>query len=128
VRVVEIGEPGGPDVLRVSERDSRPLAGGRVMGLVGGVGYSDEVVVPERETIRVPTDLALEEAGAIPEAFVTAWDAFGQADLRPGETVLIHAVGSRRGSPLRGGERELGEGPALVGRLTRQSPSPLRTS
>lgn len=74
-------------------------SGDRVMGILGGGGYAREVVVPERETVRVPRGLELEEAGGIPEVFLTAWDAlFLQADLRPGETVLIHAVGSGVGT------------------------------
>jgi NADPH:quinone reductase-like Zn-dependent oxidoreductase len=39
------------------------------------------------------------EAAAIPEVFVTAWDALvAQAGLRGGETVLVHAVGSGVGT------------------------------
>lgn len=74
-------------------------AGDRVMGLVGGGGYAEYVVVPEREAIRVPERLSLEEAAAIPEVFVTAHDAlFTQLQLAPGETILIHAVGSGVGT------------------------------
>ncbi len=73
--------------------------GDRVMGLVGGGGYADYVVVPEREAIRVPDRLSFEEAGAVPEVFITAHDAlFTQLRLGPGETVLIHAVGSGVGT------------------------------
>jgi len=70
-----------------------------VMGLVGGGGYADYVVVPEREAIRVPDQLSFEEAGAVPEVFITAHDAlFTQLGLGPGETILIHAVGSGVGT------------------------------
>lgn len=70
-----------------------------VMGLVGGGGCGEYVVVPEREAIRVPEGMSVEEAGAVPEVFVTAWDALDrQMDLRSGETVLIHAVGSGVGT------------------------------
>ncbi len=73
--------------------------GDRVMGIVGGGGYAEWVVASERETIRVPDGLTSEEAGAIPEVFITAWDAlFLQANLRAGETVLIHAAGSGVGT------------------------------
>jgi NADPH:quinone reductase len=73
--------------------------GDRVMGILGGGGYAAAVNVPERETIRVPRETDLATAGAIPEVFVTAWDALeGQAGLRAGETVLIHAVGSGVGT------------------------------
>lgn len=73
--------------------------GDRVMGILGGAGYAELVTVPERETIRVPDGVPLLQAGGIPEAFITAWDAiFQQAGLAAGETLLIHAVGSGVGT------------------------------
>ena len=43
--------------------------------------------------------MPLEEAAAIPEVFFTAWDAlFVQAELRLGETALLHAVASGVGT------------------------------
>ncbi|TVP45492.1 MAG: NAD(P)H-quinone oxidoreductase [Gemmatimonadales bacterium] len=73
--------------------------GDPVMGIVGGGGYAEALHVSERETIRVPEGMDLVEAAAIPEAFLTAWDAtFRQAGLAPGETLLIHAVGSGVGT------------------------------
>jgi NADPH:quinone reductase-like Zn-dependent oxidoreductase len=69
------------------------------MGLVGGGGYAEYVVVPEREALAVPERLSWEEAGAIPEAFITAHDAlFRRLGLRLGERLLIHAVGSGVGT------------------------------
>ncbi len=73
--------------------------GDRVMGIVAGGGCSELLNVRERETIRAPQGIPLEQAGAIPEVFMTAWDAlFRQAKLSAGETVLVHAVGSGVGS------------------------------
>ena len=68
--------------------------GDRVMGLVGGGGHAEFVVVHERTALRVPERLSWIEAGAIPEVFLTAHDALAQAGFRPGETVLVHAVAS----------------------------------
>jgi putative PIG3 family NAD(P)H quinone oxidoreductase len=74
-------------------------AGDRVMGIVGGGGYSDAVVVHEREAVRVPAGMDLLDAGAVPEAFMTAFDAlFTQSHLSAGETLLVHAVGSGVGT------------------------------
>jgi putative PIG3 family NAD(P)H quinone oxidoreductase len=82
----------GPGVI-----DSAP--GDRVMGLVGGGGYAEFVRVPERQLLPVPTHLDLRQAGALPEAFLTAFDAMIlQAGLAAGETVLIHAIGSGVGT------------------------------
>ena len=73
--------------------------GARVMGLVGGGGYAEYVVVHEREAIPIPQGLAFEEAAAVPEVFITAHDAlFTQMRLTIGERVLIHAVGSGVGT------------------------------
>ncbi|HEX8455171.1 MAG TPA: NAD(P)H-quinone oxidoreductase [Longimicrobium sp.] len=73
--------------------------GNRVMGIVGGGGHSEFVVVHEREAIRIPQNLGFEEAAAIPEAFLTSYDAlFRQLDVKVGERVLIHAVGSGVGT------------------------------
>src|SRR5690606_34379294 len=55
--------------------------------------------VHEREAIRIPAGLDWGEAAAIPEAFITAYDAlFRQLELRAGEHVLIHAIGSGVGT------------------------------
>ena len=73
--------------------------GDRVMGIVGGAGHAEFLCVHEREAIPIPRGLSWEEAAAIPEAFLTAYDAlFRQLDLRTGETVLIHAVASGVGT------------------------------
>jgi len=73
--------------------------GNRVMGIVGGGGHAEYVVVHEREAIRIPQNCSFEEAAAVPEAFLTAYDAlFRQLDLKVGERVLIHAVGSGVGT------------------------------
>ena len=69
--------------------------GDRVMGLCGGGAYAEAVVLPARAAARIPARLSFTEAAAVPEAFITAWDALvDQASLAAGETVLIPAVGS----------------------------------
>ena len=69
--------------------------GDRVMGLVGGGGMAGAVVVHEAEAMPVPAHLELIEAAAIPEAFLTAFDALvHRARLVRGERVLLHAAGS----------------------------------
>ena len=74
-------------------------SGDAVMGIVGGGAMATHLLVHERELIRVPEGLALSHAAAIPEAFLTAYDAlFAQADLAAGEHVLVHAVASGVGT------------------------------
>jgi NADPH:quinone reductase-like Zn-dependent oxidoreductase len=74
-------------------------AGDRVFGIVGGGGMAELLVTPERMAVPIPANLSLVEAAAVPEAFLTAHDALEtQAGLRPGERVLIQAVGSGVGT------------------------------
>ena len=78
---------------------SRYALGDRVYGLVAGGAYAEHLVVHEREVAPIPAGLSSEEAAAIPEAFLTAYDAMVvQARLQPGERVLIHAAGSGVGT------------------------------
>ena len=69
--------------------------GQRVYGIAGGGAHAELLVAHERAVAEVPAGVEWVEAGAIPEAFITAHDALvTQAAVRPGERVLIHAVGS----------------------------------
>lgn len=73
--------------------------GDRVMGLVGGGAQAEYVVVHQNETMAIPSGLSFAQAAAIPEAFLTAWDALvARGKLQSGERVLIHAVGSGVGT------------------------------
>ena len=73
--------------------------GDRVMALLGGEGYASKVAVHERMLMPVPPNLTFEQAAAIPEVFLPAYDAlFLQSELAMGETVLIHAAGSGVGT------------------------------
>ena len=86
-------------VEAVGERVSAWQPGDRVMALLGGGGYGSKLAVHERMLMPVPPNLDLEQAAAIPEVFLTAYDAlFGQCELRMGESVLIHAAGSGVGT------------------------------
>jgi NADPH:quinone reductase-like Zn-dependent oxidoreductase len=53
----------------------------------------------EREALPMPEGMDFADAAALPEAYLTAYDALVlQGELKPGETVLIHAVASGVGS------------------------------
>jgi putative PIG3 family NAD(P)H quinone oxidoreductase len=87
------------EVAAVGARASRWKVGDRVMGLTGGGAWAEELAVHEREAIRVPAGLSDEDAAALPEAFMTAWDAMVlQAGLTRGHTALIHAIASGVGT------------------------------
>lgn len=69
--------------------------GARVAGLVGGGAHAEYLVTHERAVALVPNSVTWSLAGASPEACITAHDALvAQAGVRPGDSVLIHAVGS----------------------------------
>lgn len=73
--------------------------GDRVMGIVGGGAMATHLVVHEREALAIPAHLSDTDAAAIPEVFLTVFDAlFLQAKLSVGETVLLHAVASGVGT------------------------------
>ena len=73
--------------------------GQRVFGITGGGAHAEYVVVPGSHLADVPANLSWAEAGAVPEVFITAHDAlFTRANLRSGETLLVHAAGSGVGT------------------------------
>lgn len=73
--------------------------GDRVFGVVGGGAYAEAVVVHARTLAKIPDSLDFTQAAAVPEAFVTAYDAMVlQGGLTAGEVVLVHAVGSGVGT------------------------------
>jgi len=75
------------------------VPGDRVYGLVPGGSYAQFVSVHHRTIAKIPENLNFEEAAAVPEAFVTAYDAMvSQGNLKSGEWVLIHAAGSGVGT------------------------------
>jgi putative PIG3 family NAD(P)H quinone oxidoreductase len=78
---------------------TRWKVGDRVMGLVGGGAQAEFLVVHQDEVLPIPAGLSYPEAAAIPEAFLTAYDALiTRARLQAGQRVLIHAVGSGVGT------------------------------
>lgn len=70
-------------------------SGQRVFGLLGGAAHAEYIVTHQDLVAEIPENLDWASAAAVPEAFITAHDALWvQAALRPGETVLVNAVGS----------------------------------
>ena len=73
--------------------------GDRVMGIVGGGGHAEKLILHERLCLRVPPGMSFEDAAAVPGAFLTAYDAlFLRGNLKPGEAVLLHAAASGVGT------------------------------
>lgn len=73
--------------------------GDRVMGIVGGGGQAERLRLHERMCLPIPPGMSFAQAAAVPEAFLTAYDAlFERAALEAGESVLVHAAGSGVGT------------------------------
>ncbi len=79
------------EVAGLGAGSERFAVGDRVMAVVGGGGQAELATVHERQLMGVPAGLDWVAAGGLPEVFTTAHDAvFTQAELRPGERLLVH--------------------------------------
>lgn len=86
-------------VERVGPRCQGWQPGDRVFALLPGGGYAEYVTVPADMAMPIPGNLGFEEAAAIPEAFLTAYQTlFWIGRLQAGERVLIHAGASGVGT------------------------------
>jgi putative PIG3 family NAD(P)H quinone oxidoreductase len=73
--------------------------GDRVMGILTGGGYAEYLVTRPDQIMPIPQHLSWEEAAAIPEAFLTAYQtARILGKLKKEESILIHAGGSGVGT------------------------------
>ena len=82
------------EVAELGTNARRWSKGDRVMGITGGGAHAEFVTAHQDAVAAVPSNVELSDAGAIPEVFITAFDALQQAGFKAGEKVLIHAVGS----------------------------------
>ncbi len=86
-------------VSAIGERVQRAAVGDPVMGIVGGGAYAERLVTHERQVLRAPGAVPLADAAAIPEVFITAFDALVvQGGLTSGRTALVHAGASGVGT------------------------------
>jgi putative PIG3 family NAD(P)H quinone oxidoreductase len=73
--------------------------GDQVCALLSGGGYAEQVAVPATQLLPVPAGVSLVNAAALPEVVSTVWsNVFMTANLRPGQTVLIHGGSSGIGT------------------------------
>jgi tumor protein p53-inducible protein 3 len=102
-------------IVESAGADAKIPVGTRVMGLVNGGGYAEYVVMPDERAIVIPENLSFEEAAAIPEVFLTAYQTlFWIGQLRAGETVLIHAGGSGVGTAAIQLAKQLGQAKVIT--------------
>jgi NADPH:quinone reductase len=83
------------EISAVGENVSDWQIGERVFGITAGEAQAEYLLIDASLCARIPDNLTFTQAAAVPEAFITAHDAIiTQGDLKSGETLLIHAVGS----------------------------------
>ena len=83
------------EVAQIGEEVTDFKVGNRVFGITAGGAQAEFLLTDETLLAKIPDNLSLTQAAAVPEAFITAHDAiFTSGELRKGETLLIHAVGS----------------------------------
>jgi acyl transferase domain-containing protein/NADPH:quinone reductase-like Zn-dependent oxidoreductase/acyl carrier protein len=87
-----IGSEGAGVVLEVGSEVAGLAPGDRVMGLLTG-GFGPVVAADHRMLTRIPDGWSFTQAATIPVAFLTAHYALVDlAELRPGESLLVHAA------------------------------------
>ena len=73
--------------------------GDEVMGIVAGGAYAEKLVIHERQAMAVPSVVGVGDSAAIPEVFLTAFDALVvQGGLTSGRWALVHAGASGVGT------------------------------
>ncbi len=86
-------------VVAAGRHAGRWKMGDQVMGIVAGGAYAEYLTVPAEQAFRTPHGMSLVDAAAIPEVFITAWDALVlQGGLQPGGRALVHAGASGVGT------------------------------
>jgi putative PIG3 family NAD(P)H quinone oxidoreductase len=86
-------------VSALGDRVTMWSIGDRVMGIEAGGAYAERIATHERQLLAVPATMDLVDAAAIPEVFLTAWDALVlQGGLSSGRWALVHAGASGVGT------------------------------
>ncbi|HAG59456.1 MAG TPA: NAD(P)H-quinone oxidoreductase [Arthrobacter bacterium] len=67
--------------------------GDKVVALLAGGGYAEQVAVPAEQVLRIPDGVDVVTAASLPEVAATVYsNLIMTAQLQPGETVLIHGA------------------------------------
>tara|TARA_Y100000385_G_C13098012_1_gene642613 strand:- start:16 stop:999 length:984 start_codon:yes stop_codon:yes gene_type:complete len=86
-------------VEQIGKRVENWKTGDRVFGLLAGGGYAEFATIHKDIAMAIPDELSFNEAAAIPEVFLTAFQALSYlAKLQKGEQILIHAGASGVGT------------------------------
>ncbi|MCC9137206.1 NAD(P)H-quinone oxidoreductase [Pontibacter silvestris] len=87
------------EVVEAGLNCTRFKKGDKVFGLLPGGGYAEYAVINELMAMPLPDSVSMEEAAAIPEVFLTAYQALvWLGKLEAGERALVHAGASGVGT------------------------------
>jgi len=87
------------EVAQVGADCKQWRVGDRVMALLSGGGYAQYAAVPAEHCMAIPPNLNYEQAAAIPETWLTAFQIMSTVGgVKAGEYVLIHAGASGVGT------------------------------
>jgi len=87
------------EVIEVGDAVTGWKVGERAMALLPGGGYAEEAVVHHGSAMHMPPALSFEEAGALPEVFLTAFlNIFMLGEIKSGGAALVHGGGSGVGT------------------------------
>jgi putative PIG3 family NAD(P)H quinone oxidoreductase len=96
-------------VAELGEGVQQWQVGDRVMALLAGGGYAEQVVVDAGSCMKVPENLDLVEAGGLPEVCLTVFlNVFQLGALETGGWLLVHGGGSGIGTAAIQMAREAG--------------------
>jgi NADPH2:quinone reductase len=86
-------------VTKTGNKTSHIKEGDRVCALVPGGGYAEYCLAHASLCLPIPNGFDFIQAAAIPETFFTVWsNVFDRAQLKQGETLLIHGGSSGIGT------------------------------
>ena len=103
------------DVVALGAKVGKTTIGCRVCGLLAGGGYAEYITIHEDMLIDIPDTMTYSEAAAIPEVFLTAFQALSHlSELKSDERVLIHAGASGVGTAAIQLSRALGAREVIV--------------
>jgi len=87
------------EIVAIGEGVTTWKEGDRVCALLAGGGYAEYAVAPAGSVVRIPGGYSFAHGAALPEVFATAWlNLFIEANLNPGEKVILHAGASGVGT------------------------------
>ncbi len=96
-------------ILEKGQECRRWKIGQKIFGLLGGGGYAEYACIHQDMAMPIPDHLSFEEAAAVPEAFLTAYQSIvWLGRLNQNETILIHAGASGVGTAAIQLAREIG--------------------